>query len=207
MLAMVFLSRKLAVRCRYSGSAPHPAEAADRDQDARETRELGDAEGPQPEAVEPQGLDGESPDRIETDIPEGEPSRPVAPARPEPGHEYDEHAEVPQRFVEKRRMEALHAFVLERPPSGRDEEAPRQIGRPPECFLVEEVPPPPDGLRQRDTGRGDVERAPHREPATYRHERPHGNARDEPAVDGEPTFPHRGDLLPVGTEVVPVECH
>ena len=110
-----------------------------------------------PEAVDPERLDGEPSDRVQADIPEEQRARPVMPARAEPPDERREDRQVPQRLVEKGRVEELRAPVLERPVRRRDVEPPGQIRRPPEGLLVEEVSPAPDGLGE---GEGRARRCP-----------------------------------------------
>src|SRR5262249_40212822 len=108
-----------ALSCLGSLAPAHPDEAGDGKQDTCDARELRDAERAQPVAVEAQRLDRESPHRVEPDIPEEEPARSIMPARPQPPREQREHGEVPQRFVEEGRMEALDGLVGERAMLGR----------------------------------------------------------------------------------------
>src|SRR5262252_4567277 len=80
-----------------------PDETADGEQDTHHARELGDAERPEPGAVEPQRLDAQTSHRVKPDIPEEQPARPIVPARSQPPREHRKHAEIPQRFVEEGR--------------------------------------------------------------------------------------------------------
>src|SRR5437588_233567 len=66
--------RFVVARIRQRALA-RPREPRDRDGDAEDARELGDAEGPEPEAVEPDGLDEEAADGIEAEVREEEPAR------------------------------------------------------------------------------------------------------------------------------------
>src|SRR5262249_57822523 len=91
---------------------------------------------------------------------------------PEPGaqqaHQQEERREVPERLVEERRMEVVELRVAERAMLGRDVELPRQIGRPPEGFFVEEVTPAADGLPEHHRRPGDVEPTHNRNPPALR---------------------------------------
>src|SRR5437773_439952 len=127
--------------------ATYPEEAGDGEQDTGDARDLGDSIRARPEAVDAQGLDEQSPHRVQADVPEEDPSRPVVPSRPDPPHEQGEHHEIPQRFIEEGGVEALHAPERRRPARRRYVETPREIRRPAERLLVEEIPPAPDGLR------------------------------------------------------------
>src|SRR3989442_5098243 len=102
-------------------------------------------------------------------------------------------------------MEVVELCVTRRPMRRGDVELPRQRGGPPEGLLVEEVPPPSDGLADREARRRHVEAAQHRqapEPGEpYADER----AEDESAVNGEAALPHRDDLRGVLAVVVPIE--
>src|SRR5712692_8240988 len=96
-------------------AAPRPREPHDGDEDAGDARELGDAEGAQPEAVEPQPLDREPAQGVEAEVAEEERARPPAQARAQPGDEERENEEVPDRLVEERRVEVVVLGEAERP--------------------------------------------------------------------------------------------
>src|SRR5262249_10332808 len=84
------------------------------DDHAEHARELWHAEIADPEAVEPKGLDRETPDRVEADVAKEERAGILTQPWPKPRHERHEDGEVPQRLVEERRVE-----VLELPEAGR----------------------------------------------------------------------------------------
>src|SRR2546426_11848602 len=111
----------------------------------------------EPEAVEPQRLDGEAPDRVEADVAEEERARVLAQRRAQPPDQRDEDGEVPDRLVQERRVEVLELAEARRPMRGRDVELPRHVGRPAERLLVEEVPPASNGLAEDHGRRDDVE--------------------------------------------------
>src|SRR5256885_3003558 len=142
---------------------------------------------------------------VETEVAEEERAGSVAEPGAEPGDEQTEDQEVPQRFVEERRVEVLVLGEAERPPRGRDVEPPRQIGGRPERLLVEEVPPAPDRLPERQGGRRHVEAPEHGELPAMREPRADERAEDQAAVDREAALPHRDDLRRVLAVIVPVE--
>src|SRR5437879_1773550 len=69
-----------AARGRRGGAAARPGHSGHRHEHADDARELRHADRAEPEAVEPEHLDGEAPDRVETDVCEEQRPR----ARPEP---------------------------------------------------------------------------------------------------------------------------
>src|SRR5439155_18956180 len=121
------------------------------------------------------------------------------------GEEAEQH-EVPERLVEGGRVEILVLAEAERAVRGRDVELPEQVRRLPEGLLVEEVPPTPDRLSERDGGGCDVEAAQDRKPPAVREPRAHEGTQDQPTVDREAALPDRDDLPRVTPVVIPVEC-
>src|SRR5262249_42628978 len=184
-----------------------PGDADEGDDHTGQAGELRDTELAHPEAVETERLDGEAPDRIEPDVREEKRARVLAQPRPQPRHEQQENGEIPQRLVEKGRMEVLELAEPRRPVSGRDVELPGQVRRPPEGFLVEEVPPAPDRLPDRDAGPRPTEAPQDRQPPSPRQEHAHERPHDEATVDGESPFPHSHDLRRVLSVIIPVEDH
>src|SRR5437773_4368553 len=148
-----------------------PGRARHGDDDAEHARELRHAVRAEPEAVEPERFDREAADRVEADVVEEERARADGEPRAEPGDEEAEHHEVPDRLVEKRRVEVLVLAEAEWSVLRRDVELPRQVGGPPERLLVEEVPPAPDRLPQRRRRSRDVEAAKDRKPPAVRQPR------------------------------------
>src|SRR5882724_1097214 len=194
-----------SARGRRRGAAARPGHSGHRDEHADDARELRHADGAEPEAVEPERLDGEAADRVEAHVREEERPRARAEPRAQPPDEQQKDREVPQRLVEEGRVEVLVLGVAERTVLGRDVELPRQIGRTAEGFIVEEVAPPADRLAEYHVGPHDIEAAqdrelpPVREPHTA--QRPH----DQAAVHGEPAFPDGDDLPRIPAVVIPVE--
>src|SRR5438034_69693 len=148
---------------------------------------------------------GEATDRVEADVAEEERAGAAGESRAEPGDEKPEHHEVPDRLVEEGRVEVLVLAVAELAVRRRDVELPRQVRRTAVGLLVEEVPPAPDRLAERDRGRRHVEAAQDRKPPAVREPRADERAQDQPAVDREAAFPDRDDLPRIPAVVVPVE--
>src|SRR5712692_744243 len=188
-------------------AAVEPGQTGHGDGHADDARELRDAEGAEPEAVQPDRFDREAPDRVEADVAEEQRPRTVPETRAEHQHEEQEHEQVPQRLVEERRMEEVGLREARRPVRRRDVELPRQGGRPAERLFVEEVPPAADGLSDGDAGRRRVETAQDRQAPPMGEPEPHDGPGDEPAVDGEAALPDRDDLRRVLAVVIPVEDH
>src|SRR5437879_1886756 len=92
-------------RCR--GAATRPGHARDGDEHADDARQLRDTDRAEPEAVQPQGLDGETADRVETDVREEQSARPMPEPRAQNSDEQQEDREVPDRLVEEGRVEVL----------------------------------------------------------------------------------------------------
>src|SRR6185436_20745527 len=67
-----------------SGAPSRPGQADDGDEHTEQAGQLGHAEGPQPEAVEADRLDGESSDRVEADVGEEQRARLLAQTRAQP---------------------------------------------------------------------------------------------------------------------------
>src|SRR5438128_1782170 len=97
------------------GATAHPGHARHGNDDAEHARELRHAVIAEPEAVEPERLDRETADRVEADVGEEERARAAGEPRAEPADEKAEHHEVPDRLVEKRRVEVLVLAEAERP--------------------------------------------------------------------------------------------
>src|SRR5919198_1116150 len=112
-------------------TAARPGHARHGDDDPEHARELRHAVGAEPEAVEPERLDRKAADRIEADVAEEERARAAGQSRAEPGHEEPEHQEVPERLVEKGRVEVLVLAEAERAVRRRDVELPREVRRVP----------------------------------------------------------------------------
>src|SRR5438034_9417611 len=108
-------------------AAARPGHARHRDDDSEHARELRHAVGAEPEAVEPERLDGEATDRVEADVAEEERAGAAGEARAEPGDEKPEHEEVPDRRVEEGQVQALVPAVAELAVRRRDVELPRQV--------------------------------------------------------------------------------
>src|SRR5438128_2230977 len=155
------------------GATAHPGHARHGNDDAEHARELRHAVGAEPEAVEPKRFDREAADRVEADVGEEERARAAGESRAEHADEEPEHHEVPERLVEEGRVEKLVLAEAEWAVRGRDVELPEQVRRLPEGLLVEEVPPTPDRLSERDGGGCDVEAAQHRKPPAVRAPRAH----------------------------------
>src|SRR5688572_7452208 len=141
-----------------------PQETEPGDDKADEAGNLRNPEAADPEAVEPQRLDGEPSDRVEADVAEEQRAGSIAQLGTQPHHEGQEHGEVPDRLVKKRRMEVVELREAGRAMRRRDIELPRQIRGTTERFLVEEVPPATDGLPDRQRRPGHVEPARDRQP-------------------------------------------
>src|SRR5262249_850749 len=170
-------------------------------------RELWHAEIADPEAVEPKGLDRETPDRVEADVAKEERAGILTQPWPKPRHERHEDGEGPQRLVEERR-----GGELELPEAGGtvrrgDVELAGHGGGPAERLRVEEVPPAPDRLAEHHRRSRDVETAQNRHVPLPREEDADERSHDQPAVHREPALPHRGNLPRVCAVVVPVENH
>src|SRR5206468_3325994 len=119
-----------SARRHRRGAMPRPREADHGHEHAEHARELRHAKVAEPEAVEPQRLDGEAPDRVEADVAEEERARVLAQRRAQPADQRDEDGEVPDRLVQERRVEVLELPEARRPMRGRDVELPRHVGRP-----------------------------------------------------------------------------
>src|SRR5262245_51559023 len=102
-------------------------------------------------------------------------------------------------------MEKIALRVFDRPMIWRDVELPRQIRRRAECLLVEEIPPSPDGLADREARGGDIEVGQHRKAAPPRVAAAQEHAADHTTVNGETAFPDGEDLGGYLTVVVEVE--
>src|SRR4029453_17744724 len=98
---------------RRSGAAVRPRHPDDRDEHTHDARELGNAERAEPEAVEAERLDPEAADRVETDVGKEQGARTAAEPRAQPADQHQEDDEVPDRLVEKRRVEVLRPGVAE----------------------------------------------------------------------------------------------
>ena len=183
---------------------PGEEEAAERQRDADETRDLGDPEGAHPEAVHADRFDQEAADGVEADVEVEDRARPIGEPPPR-ADQRDEHERVPERLVEEGRVEVLVPRVLEGAVLRGNVEPPGQVGGGTEGLLVEEVAPAPDGLADRDARRDDVERPPDRQPLPAGDPEAGEDAGDQAAVDREPTLPDRRDLPGVLAVVVPVE--
>src|SRR5436309_3537348 len=197
--------RRSAGGRRFGGAAARPGHSRHRDEDADHARELRHADRAEPEAVQPERLDGEAADRVKADVREEEGAGARPQARAQQTDEQQEDDEIPQRLVEEGRMEVLELGVAERAVLGRDVELPRQIGRPPEGLFVEEIAPAADGLSEHHRRGGHVEPAENRQPPPIREPRADQRPDDETAVHGEAAFPHRDDLRRIAAVVIPVE--
>src|SRR5215510_15107157 len=190
---------------RRGGTAVGPRHPDDCDEHAGDARELGNAERAEPEAVEAERLDREAADRVETDVGEEEGTRAAAEPRAQPPDQHQEHREVPDRLVEKRRVEVLVLGVAEGTMLRRDIELPGQIGRPAEGFLVEEVPPAADRLPQHHRRPCHVESAEDRHVPPPCQPHPDERAHDEAPMHGKPALPDGDDLRRIAAVVIPVE--
>ena len=88
-------------------------------------------------------------------------------------------------------MEVLVVHEGWRPARLRDVELPRQVGRPPERLLVEEVAPPADRLREQEGRRHDVQIGEKRQPLGPDVGTAREQPRDEAPVDRQATLPDR----------------
>src|SRR4029450_3367514 len=189
---------------------PEAGEGGGRDGVEREghtnaARGWGTAGRAEPEAVEAERLDREAADRVETDVGKEQGTRAAAEPRAQPADQHQEDDEVPDRLVEKRRVEELVLRVAQGTMLRRDVELPRQIGRPAKGLLVEEVSPAADRLPQDHRRRRHVEAAEDRHVPAPRQPDADERAHDQAAVHGEPALPDRDDLGRIAAVVVPVE--
>ncbi len=163
------------------------------------------ADGAEHQRVRAQRLGEEPPERIEADVGEEQRARRARQAIAKSPQQEREDRRVPQRLVEKRRVEVLGLRVLDRAVGGRDVELPRKRGRRAERLLVEEVAPAPDGLSEREARRRDVEIAEQRQPAAPRVHAADEDPAQHAAVDGQAAFPHGEDLRRLTGVVLEVE--
>src|SRR4030095_15286974 len=149
---------------------------------ADQAHHLRDAEGAEHQRVHAEAFREETAEGVEAEI--GQEQRAGRPLQPVAEHEVEqeEDDQVPHGLVEEGRVEELRLRVLQRPVRWRDEELPRQIGRTSERFLVEEVPPSPDGLPEREAGCRHVEELAEWQAPTPRVHPADEHAGDHPAV-------------------------
>src|SRR5262245_41004566 len=92
---------------RGAGAAKHERNPNHRHGDTEQAHQLSHAERPQHERIGANALGDEAARRVEPEIGEEErPRRPLEPP-PKPENEREKHAQVPQGFVEERRMEEV----------------------------------------------------------------------------------------------------
>src|SRR3989304_6039897 len=104
-------------------------------------------------------------------------------------------------------MKKVVLGVGERTMWRRDIELPGKRRRRAERLLVKKVPPAPDGLPQGQARRDDVEVGQEREPLAPRVPPAERETAQEPAVNGQPSLPHRDNLLGKLSIVIEVERH
>ena len=188
-----------------AGPAQQQRNADQRRHDAESTDELGDAEGSEHQRVGPQRLGEDTTARVQPHVAEEQGARRFLAPTTQDANQEQEDAEIPQRLVEERGMEEFAPGVRQRSVRGRDVELPGQLGRSPECFLVEEVAPAPDRLSDGEARRRHVEIRSQRETARPRIPAPDEHAGDHATVDGQPSFPHCEDFRRQASIIVEVE--
>src|SRR3990170_4843612 len=129
----------------------------DRQNDPDPAGQLGEPDRAEHEAVGPEPLNDQPPHGVEPHVdPEEARRRPRDPIAKHPDEE-GEDQEIPEGFVEKRRVEELRLGIHERAVRRGDVELPGQRRRRAERLLVEEVAPAADPLPQHQARGDDVE--------------------------------------------------
>ena len=166
---------------------------------------LGGPKGAKPKGVSPHKLTGETDKTIKDEINSREEPWPRRNFGKPPKGQKDE--EIPHGLVEHGGMEGLPGIGRAGRRIQRKNHTPGKGSGCPECIPIQKISDSAENLPQRHRGDGDIRETPKPDFLPLCGDEKAQNPTQKPAVDGQASMPHRGDLPRYPAVKLPIKCH